>query len=125
MKNLPPPLRQFVPLFVDLLPHIGTKNFEYTTFQTLLHQSTGGLEVQLDKFSPSKSLDEHSTNLILSVAFLDQNISKAMALVSELVATPNFDNMSNLTEVIKMNSVEKANEIGNKSLEYGFSYSQA
>ena len=48
-----------------------------------------------------------------------------MALVSELVATPNFDNMSNLTEVIKMNSVEKANEIGNKSLEYGFSYSQA
>ena len=32
MKNLPLPLWQFVPLFVDLLPHIGTKNFEYTTF---------------------------------------------------------------------------------------------
>lgn len=48
-----------------------------------------------------------------------------MALITELIATPNFDNIQNLTEVIKMNSVEKANEIGNKSLEYGYSYSQA
>jgi len=46
-----------------------------------------------------------------------------MSLISELISTPNFDNMSNLTEVIKMNSVEKANEIGNKSLDYGYSYS--
>ena len=46
-----------------------------------------------------------------------------MALISELISTPNFDNLQNLSEVIKMNSVEKANEMGNKSLDYGYSYS--
>lgn len=42
-----------------------------------------------------------------------------------MIATPNFDNKANLSDCIKMSSVEKANELGNKSLEYGLSYADS
>lgn len=62
---------------------------------------------------------------MIQTAFLDQNITKAFHFFSELIATPNFDNKTNLADCIKMSSVEKANELGNKSLEYGMSYANS
>jgi presequence protease len=62
---------------------------------------------------------------LIQTAFLDSNTSKAFTYFSELIATPNFDNKTNLSDCIKMSSVEKANELGNKSLEYGLSYAES
>ena len=54
LKNLPEHLRIFVPLFKDLLPNIGTKNYNYNTFNDLLMNSTNGLEVSIDKYAFSQ-----------------------------------------------------------------------
>jgi len=39
------------------------------------------------------------------------------------LSTPNFDEPSNISDLIKMESVNKANNIGNKGLQYARSYS--
>lgn len=52
-------------------------------------------------------------------------MDKAFEYLGELLATPNFNEPNNISDLIKMGSVQKANEIGNKALDYAFSYSQA
>jgi len=73
----------------------------------------------------SDNVSEYQSNLLIQTAFLDQNMNQAFSYFGELIATPNFDNKTNMADCIKMSSVEKANELGNKSLEYGLSYADS
>jgi Zn-dependent M16 (insulinase) family peptidase len=54
---------------------------------------------------------------------LDRNIDSAFDCLSEILATPNFDEMDNISDLIRMDSVSKAQNMGNRGLEYGRSYS--
>lgn len=51
LRSLPPELRLFVPLFRELLPNIGTKNYTAAQFNDKMLASTNGLEVSIDKFA--------------------------------------------------------------------------
>lgn len=104
---------------------IGTKNFDYKQFQTLLRNYTGGIDVNQDSYAFRANDEDFNSNLLIQTAFLDSNMNKAFTYFGELIATPNFDNKTNLSDCIKMSSVEKANELGNKSLEYGLSYADS
>jgi hypothetical protein len=53
---------------------------------------------------------------------LDRNIDEAFECLAEILGTPNFDEPENLSDQIRMKSVEKAQQMGNKGLEYGRSY---
>jgi len=61
--------------------------------------------------------------LLISTGFLDRNIDPAFECITELLSTPNFDEPSNISDLIKMESISKANNIGNRGLEYARSYS--
>jgi len=61
--------------------------------------------------------------LLLSIGFLDRNIDKAFECLQEILATPNFDEPNNISDLIKMESINKANNIGNQGLQYARSYS--
>jgi Zn-dependent M16 (insulinase) family peptidase len=100
LKNLPEHLRVFVPMFTELLSSIG---------------NTDGLS----------DIYERHENLLLSIGFLDRNVEKAFECLNEVIATPNFDEPSNISDLIKMESVNKANNIGNKGLNYATSYAQS
>lgn len=125
IAHIPENLRILVPAFCEFISEIGTKNYNYSDFHTLIHSSTSGVDVQNDSFSLSASYEDFSNNIVLSVAFLDRNIDKAMTYLSELLSTPNFDDHSHLSDLIKMSSVEIANEIGKNSLQYGFSFASS
>lgn len=58
----------------------------------------------------------------MSIGFLDRNIDKAFECLTEIIATPNFDEPSNISDLIKMESINKANNLGNKGLHYATSY---
>lgn len=60
---------------------------------------------------------------MISTGFLDRNIDQAFECLAELLSTPNFDEPNNISDLIKMESVNKANNIGNKGLQYARSYS--
>jgi len=86
---------------------------------------TNGLEVRVDKFSNASDILDRNENLFVSIGFLDRNVDKAFECLSEILATPNFDEPSNIADLVKMESINKANNIGNKGLEYASSYAQS
>ena len=110
-------------MFTEFLSSIGTKNYRYDDFNDRLLSCTNGLEVNIDKFAknPQDILDRNE-NLFVSIGFLDRNIDKAFECLAEILATPNFDEPSNIADLVKMESINKANNIGNKGLEYASSY---
>jgi Zn-dependent M16 (insulinase) family peptidase len=73
LKSLPERLRVFVPMFVELLPKIGTKNYRYDLFNEKLMNSTNGL----DKFSfsedPTDILDRRE-QVLIQTGFLERNV---------------------------------------------------
>ena len=60
--------------------------------------------------------------MLISTGFLDRNIDQAFECLTELLATPNFDEPQNISDLIKMESINKANNLGNKGLQYARSY---
>lgn len=50
--------------------------------------------MQIDKYSNTTDLDnmmDRKEQLLMSTGFLDHNIDKAMDALTDLIATPNFD----------------------------------
>jgi len=128
LKNLPEQHRVFVPMFKELLSNIGTKNYRYDAFNDKIMNCTNGLEVSIDKFSYS---DDHTDiynrneQILIQTGFLDRNIDEAFDCLAEILATPNFDEIDNLSDLIRMEAVNKAQNMGNQGLDYGRSYSNA
>jgi hypothetical protein len=48
----------------------------------------------------------------LEIGFLDRQIDNAFDCLGEILATPNFDEPSNIAHLIKDESISKANRIG-------------
>jgi len=127
-KRLPEHLRLFLPMFSEFLSSIGTKNHRYDVFNNKMLNCSSGLDVKIDKFSSTEDhedlLDRHE-QILLSTGFLDRNIDQAFECLQDILATPNFDEPSNIADLIKMESINKANNIGNKGLQYARSYSSS
>lgn len=125
LSHVPAELRELIPMYCQFLPEVGTKNYDYKKFHTLMQTRTSGIDIQNDKYSLTAAVDDSQQNLIISVSFLDRNIDKAMTYLSEILSTPNFDDTVHLADMIKTTSVDIANNIGNNSLQYGMSYASA
>ena len=59
------------------------------------------------------------------MGFLERNIDKAFEYLTEIIATPNFDEPTNISDLVKMESINKANNIGQNGLNYASSYAQS
>lgn len=119
LKKLPQELRLFVPMFGEFLSNIGTKNYRYDTFNNRMLSCTSGLKIQIDTFNNAADHEDilnRNEQMLISTGFLDRNIDSAFEVLTELLATPNFDEPSNISDLIKMESINKANNIGNKGL---------
>lgn len=128
LKNLPEKHRMFVPMFAELLSRIGTKNYRYDAFNDKILSCSNGLEVSVDKFAFSEDhLDILNRNeqLLLQIGFLDRKIDEAFECLAEIMATPNFDEPDNISDLIRMESVDKAQNMGNNGLQYGRSYANS
>jgi Zn-dependent M16 (insulinase) family peptidase len=81
-------------MFYRFLSSIGTKNYKYDDFNDRILSCSNGLEVQVDRYSNTKDykdiLDRHE-NLFVSIGFLDRYTDKAFECLTEIIATPNFD----------------------------------
>jgi Zn-dependent M16 (insulinase) family peptidase len=128
LKNLPVEHRVFVPMFKELFSHIGTKNYRYDKFHDKLYNCTSGVEVSVDKHAFTEDhtdVFDKKEQVLLQTGFLDRNVDDAFECLSELLATPNFDEIENISDLIRMEAVDKAQNMGNKGLEYGRSYSNS
>ena len=81
--------------------------------------------MQVDRYTKTpnyQDIYDRNENLFVSIGFLDRNIDKAFECLTEIIATPNFDEPSNISDLVKMESINKANNIGNRGLQYATSY---
>ena len=62
---------------------------------------------------------------MVSTGFLDRNVDSAFECLQEILATPNFDEPGNISDLIKMESINLANSIGSSGLSYARSYSSS
>lgn len=111
LKNVPERHRVFVPMFKHLLAQIGSKNYRYDQFNDKLLSSTNGLEVSLDAYSSATDPEDYTQNhqqMLLQTGFLDRNVDEAFECLNEILATPNFDEPENISDLIRMESVTKA-----------------
>ena len=128
LKNLPEKHRMFVPMFAELLSRIGTKNYKYDAFNDKMLGCSNGLEVSVDKFAFTEDhtdILDRNEQLLLQIGFLDRNIDEAFECLAEIMATPNFDEQDNVSDIIRMESVNKAQAMGNNGLQYGRSYANS
>lgn len=125
LKSLPAHLRLFLPLFSETLSRIGTRNYRYDTFNNKMLSCSSGLSVDIDRYCSAEDhedLLDRNEQLLISTGFLDRNTDQAFECLEEIIATPNFDEPSNISDLIKMGSIDKANNIGNKGRAYAASY---
>ena len=54
LKSLPAHLRTFLPMFKEMLPSIGTKNYSYDVFNNKMMGCSSGLQVDVDRFSAAE-----------------------------------------------------------------------
>lgn len=81
--------------------------------------------MQVDRYTKTpdtSDIYDRNENLFVSIGFLDRNIDKAFEYLTEIIATPNFDEPQNISDLVKMESINKANNIGNRGLQYANSY---
>ena len=101
---MPEHLRIFVPLFKELLPNIGTKKYSYDVFNEKVMNCTNGIEVSVDKYAFTEDhndiFDRHE-QILLQTGFLDRNIDEAFECLNEILATPNFDEQENISDLIR------------------------
>lgn len=113
-------------MFSEFFPSIGTKNYKYDAFNNKMLGCTSGIKCDIDKFSRSETIEDlmnRHENLLVSTGFLDRNIDQAFECLQEIIATPDFDDPSNIADLLKMESISLANNIGNRGLQYARSYS--
>ena len=125
IKKLPKEFKDFIALYVSVLPKLGTKQTPYEEFQNKLHTNSPGLDVRVESFSDKDTNDTFHEFLIYEFSFLDSNLDKAIKIYEELFSTPDFYDHTNLNQIIKQISVDIANEITNNSLEYSMSYASS
>ena len=115
-------------MFAETLADVGTKNYKYDVFNNKMLNCTSGLNIDIDRYTNSEDhedLMDRKEQILVSTGFLDRNIDKAFECLSEILATPNFDEPGNISDLIKMSSINKANNIGNNGLRYARSYSSS
>jgi Zn-dependent M16 (insulinase) family peptidase len=125
IKSIPKEFKDYIPLYMTILPKLGTKKTGYEEFQNKLHTNSPGLDIDVDAFCNKNNNDETYENLIFEFSFLDSNLDKALSLYEELFSTPDFFDHTNLNQIIKQESVNIANEITNNALDYSMSYASA
>lgn len=106
-------------MFAEALSKIGTKNYTYDVFNDKMLSCSNGIEASVDKYAFTEDyLDvmDRNEQLLIQIGFLDRNIDEAFECLTEILATPNFDEKENLSDFIKMESVNKAQNIGNNGL---------
>jgi Zn-dependent M16 (insulinase) family peptidase len=55
----------FVPLFKELLPSIGTKNYKAAEFNDRLMSCSNGIEVSIDRFSRSDDINNSEEQILI------------------------------------------------------------
>lgn len=104
---------------------IGTKDHRYDDFSELVRLNMASLSFSVNYTSEVRDKDAMRGYAILKIACLDTKLDKAMGLLTELLASPDFGDKEHLSNLIRLESSNAANAFVNNALGFASSYGQA
>merc|ERR1719183_616338 len=94
-------MRKWVPIFENILGKIGTKDFKYTEFNDKLMASTTGISLSVESYARNEEINENQEYMLFSMGFLDRNIDEAFECLTQILATPNFNDPSYIQDLFR------------------------
>ena len=119
LKNFPKKLTGHLSMVQQLITKTGTFGYSADEFSQLARRSLAFLNFDIKYFGNPNNTQQVEGFAELSFACLEQNQEAAFDLISLLLTEPDFQDLENLSKLIKFQSSEVANLIVQNPREYG------
>ncbi|KAL4435266.1 hypothetical protein ABPG74_017358 [Tetrahymena malaccensis] len=128
LERVPLFIRQYLDLFCTFITRIGTKQMKHDEFHKQMSLYTTNFSFDFQSSNRINNNDDPNgpfNYALLNVACIDRNIEHMFELLQELLTTPDFNDMTNISTILRNTSNEVANSIIDQSMQYAFSVGSA
>ena len=120
--DIPEDLRGLVPLYRRLINSLGTKKHSYNEFDIIKDLYTiSGISTSFGVSSFPQTIDDHSEQFLMKVAFLDRNMDHAFDILTEFLTQIRFDEYEHIKNLIQRSVKARTQGLLDSGNSYGSS----
>lgn len=120
-QKIPQELKNLLPLFNNIIAKMGTKNYDYRTFDQMIQLKTGGLNFMNHVAEHKSNIMEYEEGIMIESYCLDRNMNDMWKLWSELFNNVKLDDLQRFDTLVKMNAAHLVNGIADQGHIYAMS----
>ena len=128
LPDLPQDLRMFLPLYLDCLMRLGTKNKSVEELEDQIKLQTGGISMNYHSSTSPIDLNGATEGISLSAYALDDKVPQMYELLAELLAGPNFDSPETegkVRQLLESDASNAMSAMSNSGHSYARRYAEA
>ncbi|XP_015602096.1 presequence protease, mitochondrial [Cephus cinctus] len=114
-------LKDLVPLFNSIVTKMGTKNYDYRSFDRIIHLKTGGLSLSNHVAEDKNNVLRYEEGVFLHSYSLDRNTCDMWQLWIELFNNVRLTDLSRFETLVKITAADLANGIADSGHIYAMS----
>ncbi|OMJ83886.1 hypothetical protein SteCoe_15115 [Stentor coeruleus] len=120
--DLPVELRGLLPMYRGLINSLGTEKHSYNEFDIIKDLYTvAGITSSYISRSENDTIDRHSEQFVMKIAFLDRNIDNAFEILTEFLTQLRFDEYEHITNLIQRSVKGRTQDLLDSGTNYGSS----
>lgn len=120
--DLPVELRGLLPMYRRLINSLGTEKHPYNEFDIIKDLYTiAGITSSFTCRSENETIDRHSEQFVMKIAFLDRNIDHAFEILTEFLTQLRFDEYEHITNLIQRSVKRRTEDLLDSGTSYGSS----
>ena len=120
--DIPIELRGLLPLYRRLINSLGTEKHSHSDFDTKKDLYTiSGITTSLFSTSSFNTIDTHSEQFVMKIAFLDRNTDHAFDILTEFLTQIKFDEYEHITSLIQRSVKARTEDLLDSGNSYGSS----
>lgn len=120
--DMPEELRGLVPLYRRLINSLGTQKHSYSEFDIIKDlYSISGISTSFAASSLPGTIENHSEQFLMKIAFLDRNIDNAFDILTEFLTQVRFDESEHITNLIQRSVKGRTEDLLDSGNSYGSS----
>lgn len=120
-ENLPHELKNLLPLFNNIISKMGTKNYDYRSFDQMIQLKTGGLNFMNHVAEHKSNIMQYEEGILIESYCLDRNVNDMWKLWTELFNNVKLDDLQRFDTLVKMNAAHLVNGIADQGHIYAMS----
>lgn len=120
-RSLPAELKQLLPLFNYVAAKMGTRNYDYRSFDQMMQLRTGGLNFMNHVAEHKESESKYEEGVLIESYCLDRNSRDMWKLWTELFNNVELTDLQRFETLVKMNAADLINGISHAGHAYAMS----